>query len=123
METVKIAAVTNDGITITGHFGMAEYYRVITIIDNKVTTEEQRLKPHHTVHPDYVQAEHHDHQEMFAPIQDCQILLCAGMRTPAYEKARTTGLQVIMTSGKINEAVQNYLNGNLVSDPQRIHNQ
>jgi len=87
MQAVKIAAVTNDGINITGHFGMAAYYRVITIEDKKVTTEEQRPKPHHTVHPDFVQAEHHDHQDMFAPIQDCQILLCGGMRNPAHEMA------------------------------------
>ena len=43
------------------------------------------------------------------------------MRTPAYEKAEAAGLQVIMTSGIINEAVRNYLNGSLISDPQRIH--
>jgi predicted Fe-Mo cluster-binding NifX family protein len=123
MQSVKIAAVTNDGITIAGHFGMAEYYRVITIENDKVFNEEQLPKPHHTVHPDYVQAEHHDHQDMFAPIHDCQILLCAGMRSPAHEKAEAAGLKVIMTSGTINDAIQSYLHGNLVSDPQRIHNQ
>ena len=123
MQTVKIAAVTNDGVTITGHFGMAIYYRVITIEADKVTNEEQRSKPHHTVHPDYVQAEQHDHQEMFAPIKDCQILLCGGMRNPAHEKAEAAGLKVIMTSGAIKAAIQSYLHGNLVSDPQRIHNQ
>jgi predicted Fe-Mo cluster-binding NifX family protein len=123
MQAVKIAAVTNDGITITGHFGMAIYYSVITIEDGKVTNKEQRPKPHHSVHPDYVQAEHHDHQDMFAPIQDCQVLLSGGMRSPAYGKAKEAGLDVIMTSGEINAAVRNYLNGSLISDPQRIHNQ
>jgi predicted Fe-Mo cluster-binding NifX family protein len=119
---VKIAAVTNDGITITGHFGMAEYYRIIGIEAGKVTTQEQRPKPHHALHPDYVQAEHHEHQDMFAPIRDCQVLLCGGMRTPAYEKAEAIGLQVIMTSGRIDEAVQAYLNGTVINDPRRIHN-
>jgi predicted Fe-Mo cluster-binding NifX family protein len=123
MQAVKIAAVTNDGITITGHFGMAIYYSVITIEDGKVTNKEQRPKPHHSVHPDYVQAEHHDHQDMFAPIQDCQVLLCGGMRTPAYEKAVAVGLQVIMSRGKIDDVVQEYLNGHLVNDPSHIHSQ
>jgi predicted Fe-Mo cluster-binding NifX family protein len=119
-EVVKIAAVTNDGTTITGHFGMALYYQVIVIEAGKVTTKEQRPKPHHGVHPDYAQAEHHDHQDMFAPIQDCQVLLCGGMRTPAYEKAEAVGLQIIMTGGKIDDAVRKFLQGNLVSDPRRI---
>jgi predicted Fe-Mo cluster-binding NifX family protein len=118
---VRIAAVTNDGTTITGHFGMALFYQVIVIEAGKVTTKEQRPKPHHAVHPDYVQAEHHDHQDMFAPIQDCQVLLCGGMRTPAYEKAEAVGLQIIMTGGKIDDAVRKYLQGNLVSDPRRIN--
>ena len=122
MSISKIAAVTNDGVTITGHFGMAEYYRVITIEGGQVTTEEQRAKPHHTVHPEHIQGEHHEHQDMFAPIRDCQVLLCGGMGTPAHEKAEAVGLQVIMTSGNINEAVRNYLDGSLISDPQRVHN-
>ena len=122
-EVVKIAAVTNDGTTITGHFGMALYYQVIVIEAGKVTTKEQRPKPHHGVHPDYAQAEHHDHQDMFAPIQDCQVLLSGGMRKPAYEKAVAVGLKVIMATGKIDDAVQEYLSSNLDSDPNRIHNQ
>jgi hypothetical protein len=57
---------------------------------------------------------------MFAPIRDCQILLCGGMRTRAYESAEAAGLQVIMTGGLIEDAFQGYLSGNLVSDSNRI---
>ena len=53
MNNIKIAAVTNDGVTITGHFGMAQYYQVVLIEAGKITSKEQRLKPHHDVHPDY----------------------------------------------------------------------
>ena len=121
MDSIKIAAVTNDGITITSHFGLAQYYQVIVLEAGKVTAQEQRPKPHHGVHPDYHQAEHHDHKDMLAPILDCQVLLCGGMRAPAHEKVEAAGLQVILTSGKIDVAVQEYLNGNLVSDPHRIY--
>jgi predicted Fe-Mo cluster-binding NifX family protein len=122
MSTLKIAAVTNDGSTITSHFGMAEYYRVITIEDGKATAEEQRPKPHHAVHPEHKEGGRHEHQHMYAPISDCEVLLCGGMGTPAYENAEALGLKVIMTSGKISDAVQGYLAGSLVSDPRRIHN-
>jgi len=58
---------------------------------------------------------------MYAPISDCQVLLCGGMGTPAHENAEAAGLKVIMTSGKISDAVQSYLAGSLTSDPRRIH--
>ena len=120
---VKIAAVTNDGINIAGHFGMAEYYQVIVAESGKVTSEEKRPKPHHMMHPNMEQAGQHDHQDMLAPIRDCQVLICGGMRTRAYEHAEAAGLQVIMTIGNIDEAVKGYLDGSLVSDVRRIRTQ
>ncbi len=113
---IKIAAVTNDGTTIAGHFGMAAFYQVIVTEAGKITKMEQRPKPHHTIHPDTAQAQIHDHEDMLAPIRDCQILLCGGMRTRAYENAEAAGLQVIMTGGLIEDAVRDFLSGNLVSD-------
>jgi predicted Fe-Mo cluster-binding NifX family protein len=120
---VKIAAVTHDGVTIAGHFGMAEYYQVIATESGKITAEEKRPKPHHMMHPDIEQAGQHDHQDMLAPIKDCSVLLCGGMRTRAYEHAQAAGLQVILTVGKIDEAVRQYLNGELTSDLRRIRSQ
>ena len=120
---VKIAAVTHDGVTIAGHFGMAEYYQVITTESGQITSEEKRLKPHHMMHPDAEQASQHEHQDMLAPIQDCTVLLCGGMRTRAFEHAQSAGLQVIMTVGKIDEAVRQYLSGELISDTRRIRSQ
>ena len=34
---MKIAAVTDDGKTISAHFGRARYYVVVTVEDGKVT--------------------------------------------------------------------------------------
>lgn len=58
---------------------------------------------------------------MFAPIQDCQVLLAGGMGEPAYQRALAAGLNVILTGGKITEAVDLFLKGNLSSDLRRIH--
>jgi predicted Fe-Mo cluster-binding NifX family protein len=120
---VKIAVVTNDGVTIAGHFGMAEYYQIITAESGQIISQEKRDKPHHMMHPDAEHASQHDHQDMLAPIRDCTVLLCGGMRTRAYEHAQSAGLQVIMTVGKIDEAVRQYLGGELISDPRRIRSQ
>jgi predicted Fe-Mo cluster-binding NifX family protein len=117
---VKIAAVTNEGTMIAGHFGMAEFYQVITLEAGKVISTELRSKPHHMLHPDTEQAQGHDHQDMLSPIRDCQILLCGGMRTRAYEHVQAAGIQVILAVGKIDEAIRQYVNGTLVSDMRRI---
>lgn len=125
--TKKIAAVTQDGIKMSSHFGMAPHYRVFTVEDGEITGEETRDKPHHSHHPgDHNHSgrhEHgqHGHQDMFDPISDCQVLLCGGMGTPAYRKAQSAGLEVFMVGGEIQEAVQAYLSGMLSSDMRRIH--
>ncbi len=124
--TVRIAAVTEDGERLSSHFGMAPYYRVITVEDGQIAGEEQRAKPHHGVHP---QGEHHEehahgghsHNDMFAPVADCQVLMVGGMGQPAYESALASGLEVVLAGGPIQEAVQAYLRGDLSSDMRRVH--
>ncbi len=117
---VKIAVITNDGVNIAAHFGMAEFYEVITVKDGKASSKEKRPKPHHVLHPNSEQSQQHDHEDMLDPIRDCQVLLSGGMRSRAYAHAETAGLQVIMTVGNIDEAIQKYLNKELVSDTRRI---
>lgn len=117
---LKIAAVTHDGVSIAGHFGMAEYYQVVTIESGQIISEEKRPKPHHGMHPNTEQAQQHDHEDMLAPIRDCRVLLCGGMRTRAYEHARAAGLEVILALGNIDETVRQYIKGELVNETRRI---
>jgi predicted Fe-Mo cluster-binding NifX family protein len=58
---------------------------------------------------------------MFEVIADCHVLLAGGMGVPAWEKARSAGLQVILTGGKIEDALKAYANGALTSDERRLH--
>lgn len=119
--TIKIAAASEDQQRISSHFGMAPFYRVITLDGAKIVGDEIRSKafhgqsePHHTDHD-------HLHADMFAPISDCQVLLCGGMGSPAFDKAQAAGLNVILTGGEIDTAVQAYLAGSLKTDLRRIH--
>lgn len=123
---MKIAAVTEDGIRMSAHFGMAPQYRVFTVEGNKIIADELRNKPHHSHHPnhghDHLHEHHqHNHEDMFAPIRDCSVLLAGGMGAPAHQKALAANLQVFLTGGDILQAVQAYLQGMLVNDPRRIH--
>jgi predicted Fe-Mo cluster-binding NifX family protein len=119
----KIAVVTENGRQISSHFGMAPAYRVYTIDAGKVIAEEERAKPHHTHHPDHDggHEQHGLHEDMFAPIRDCQVLICGGMGTPAYQKAQAAGLEVVLAGGEMRPAVDAFLLGQLGSDPRRVH--
>jgi predicted Fe-Mo cluster-binding NifX family protein len=125
--SIKIAAVTQDGVKLSSHFGMAPQYRVFTIEDGAISSVETRDKPHHSHHPEghgpqgHHEHHYHGHEDMFAPIQDCQALLCGGMGTPAYRRAQAAGLEVFMVGGNIENAVEAYLNGGLSSDMRRVH--
>lgn len=52
---MKIAAITDDGKTISAHFGRAEKCAVIEVEDGKIISQELRDKPGHA-------GEDHDHE-------------------------------------------------------------
>lgn len=121
----KIAFPTDDGQTISQHFGMASYFVVASLPDGQEPAFEQRPKAHHSSH-DHSHGEH-DHQQgvgaqMFTPLSDCQVLIAGGMGQPAYDRAVQQGLQVFLTSERtIPAALAAYQAGQLQSDPRRIH--
>lgn len=122
----KIAAVSEDGKQISSHFGMAPAYLVFSVEGEKILSQEQRAKPHHAVHPhDHGNGGHGEqhigHEDMFAPISDCQVLLCGGMGEPAYARAQAAGLQVVLVGGDIQDVLQAFLRGQVSSDLRRVH--
>ena len=123
----KIADVTKDEQKVSAHFGMAPLYCVYTTEDGKIAATETRQKPHHKQHPDHHNHSHEQsqgrdhHDDMFAPITDCQVLICGGMGGPAHAKAKAAGLEIVLTSGPIESVVQAYLKGEINNDPTRVH--
>jgi predicted Fe-Mo cluster-binding NifX family protein len=117
----KVAFPTEDGRTISRHFGQAPFYVVATVQEGEPTRFEQREKAFHGHHPE--PHEHgHGHADMFAPISDCNVLIAGGMGEPALAHAVDHGLQVILTGVSTIEAgLADYQAGTLVSDTRRIH--
>lgn len=134
---MKIAFVTDDGKTISRHFGRATYYTVITIEDGKETDREMREKMGH--HHFANQADHHHHHDhsqgsgmdtssqgrhnqMLAAIEDCTVLVGGGMGTGAYLSMQSANIQPFITDyNLIDEALQAYLNGTLVDHREKLH--
>jgi len=121
----KIAFPTDDGETISPHMGRARFFLVATLDDSAKTSFEEREKPHHSQETEHAAHEHTGQgmgSTMFAPIADCQVLISGGMGEPAFEHARSLGMEVILPAEKnILNALAAYRSGTLTSDMRRIH--
>jgi predicted Fe-Mo cluster-binding NifX family protein len=121
----KIAITTDDGETISSHFGQAQYFQVVTVDGDRKAASEMRAKARHQ----HGQAHDHDEpgavhpgQAMVEAISDCQVLITGGMGEPALYRAQAVGLQVFLTGEKqIDKALEAYRKGRLTSDERRVH--
>lgn len=142
---VKIAAVTDDGKTISMHFGRARYYNVITIADGEIVGQEMREKAghHNLAHlhdhdnghgHEHGHHEHGDgghgfgqgaadrHAQMIAAITDCEVVLVRGMGRGAYMAIEQANITPIVTDiESIDDAVQAYLSGGIIDHTERLH--
>ena len=132
---MKIAAISDDGVTISQHFGRAPLYVVVTEQDGRIVSKETRAKTgHHTfaAHqpPELAPGERHGydvssqarHQSMAETISDCQVLLAGGMGWGAYESMQSYNIKPVVTDvTNIDEAVQLYLDGKLENLMERLH--
>jgi predicted Fe-Mo cluster-binding NifX family protein len=120
--SMKIAIPTDDGETISRHFGQAKYFKVFTVERDQVTASEMRPKASHQ-HGDHShEGGIHPGQQMVQSISDCNVLVAGGMGTPAFEKATSAGLKVIMTpESSITTAVQAFIHGDLENNSSLVH--
>jgi len=132
---MKIAIISEDGITISQHFGRAPLYVVVTVEDDAIVNKETRDKTgHHTFaahqHPQLAHGEQHGydagsqvrHASMAETISDCQVLLAGGMGWGAYESMKSYNIEPIVTDVEsIDEAVKLYVEGNLNNLMERLH--
>jgi predicted Fe-Mo cluster-binding NifX family protein len=124
---VKIAIITDDGKTISKHFGRARLYEVLTIENGQVVGREQREKlghahfaggheGHHEHHDHHVHHGHDNghgnghgerhgfdpasqdrHSRMAQTITDCSLLIAGGMGYGAYDSMKRAGITPVVT--------------------------
>lgn len=131
----KVAAITDDGQTISQHFGRAAYYLVATIENGQIVQRELRNKlghahfanqAHAAEQPDQPHgmdaASHNKHLQMAESIADCEALLCRGMGMGAYQSMETRGIRPVVTDiADIDQAIMAYVNGSIVDRVDRLH--
>ncbi len=132
---MKIAVISDEGNTISQHFGRAPLYVVFTVEDGKMVNRENRDKAgHHTFaadqHPETPPGERHGydagaqsrHATMAQAIDDCQVLISGGMGWGAYESLKSRGIETLVTDIEdIEQAVTLYLQGKLPNLMERLH--
>ncbi len=132
---MKIAAITEDGKTISQHFGRAPYYLVLTVEEGKIVARDLREKLGHAhfanePHEPGPAGQPHGmdpsaqsrHERMAGSIADCEALLCGGMGMGAYQSMRERGIRPIVTEiESIDEAVMAYVEGRIVDQVSRLH--
>jgi predicted Fe-Mo cluster-binding NifX family protein len=132
---MKIAAITDDGQTISQHFGRAQYYLVATVENGQIVKRELRHKlghahfanqPHEAEHPNQPHgmdaASHNKHMQMAEAIADCGVLLCRGMGMGAYESMKARAILPVVTDiESIDEAVLAYVDGDIVDRVDLLH--
>ena len=130
---MKIAAVSEDGTTVSQHFGRATQYMVFTVEAGKVVKKETREKStHHVAGQEHqaVAGERHGfdapaqatHAGMMSNIADCQVVMAGGMGMGARESLKAAGIETVMTDVlNIDEAVNLYVSGRLPNRTERLH--
>ena len=132
---MKVAVVTDDGKTISMHFGRAQYYLVCTIEDGEITERELRDKMGHKQftghdHEPSTDSRGHGfgksaddrHARMIASITDCEALLTRGMGRGAYIALEEAKIKPVVTDiESAEEAVQAYVSGDIVDHTEKLH--
>lgn len=129
---MKIAIVTDDGQTISAHFGRARSYLVLTVEDGAIVGRELRSKSA----PHVDGGERHDgddgahdspaaharHDAMIAPITDCTHVIARGMGRGAYDRVTAAGIRPVVTAlPDLDQAALECAAGRIVDHVDRLH--
>jgi len=133
-KSMKIAVISDDGKTVSQHFGFARQYIVVTIENEKVVNKETRSKTGHATaqehHAHDVPGQKHGydagaqsrHGQMMENIKDCQIVVAGGMGWGARDSLKVAGIDTIVTDVEdIDEVVKLYIEGKLANQAERLH--
>ncbi|MDI9644944.1 MAG: NifB/NifX family molybdenum-iron cluster-binding protein [Candidatus Verstraetearchaeota archaeon] len=127
---MKVAIVTEDGKTISRHFGRAPYYLVVEIDGKNVVS--RRLVPKggcgsHGQHAHHSGGEPHmgsdeRHRTMIQQADGCEVLVSGGMGAGAYQSMVLSGIKVFITRVEgIDEAISLLAEGRLDNNLELLH--
>ena len=131
---MKIAIITDDGKSISQHFGRATHYMVLTIEEGKIINRELREKmghnqfsgesheEHHGENHGMDEAHHDRHAQMAGSIVDCEAVICGSMGMGAYQSMLRLNIKPVVTDLQDIDAIaQSYIEGKIVDHTEKLH--
>lgn len=132
---LTIAFATDDGNTISQHFGRARYFLVLTVQDGRVVGRELREKTGHHTFGSHDAHDHHEqsprgqgpdasakHARILEPIADCSMLVAGGMGAGAFQHATMAGIEPVLTDGgSIDNVLREIVDGTILNHMERLH--
>ncbi len=120
---MKVAVVTDDGVTVSPHFGMARHYLVYELVGGSVKGKESRDKAGHVLGGGHGHAqEMATHNTMLSNVSDCQVVIARGMGRPMYEAIRSSGKEAFITRiQSADDAVKSLAEGSLDNHTELLH--
>jgi predicted Fe-Mo cluster-binding NifX family protein len=130
---MKIAVATEDGKTISKHFGRSPYFVIFEIERDRIinTTLRKNTFTGHFKrdHHEHQHGEHHHgsgdphkHESVAEGLIDCQVVISHGMGRMAWEDLRDRGIEMIVTDETdVESAVNKYISGDLTDNVEKLH--
>jgi len=116
---MRIAIPTNDGTSISEHFGRSATFLIFEIENGQIRAREmKRNGAHHAqgaCDHHSTASKPHSHAGILTAIKGCEIVICAGMGSRAAAALKAGGVtQIVVTkAGPAEETVSAYLTGKL----------
>ena len=132
---MKIAIVTNDGKTISGHFGRAQFFLIVEIKNEQELSRKLVKKIGHQHFQDggpehahllaphgFDSASRNRHSQMLKAIGDCQVVIAGGMGQGAIAGIKESGKKNYLVENRnIEDVIALYNAGNLENSPGLAH--
>ena len=116
---MRIAVPTNDGSSVSDHFGRSAAFLVFEVDGGKIISREMRSNTAQHSHSEgscgdaHGRHEPHSHDAILSTLAGCDVVLCGGMGWRAAEALKSGGITPMMLAGpgSAEKAVSAYLSG------------
>jgi len=123
---MRIAVPTNDGVSISEHFGRSQGFLVFEVENGQIRAREVRPNTAQHSHQQGSCAggsgghEPHSHAGILTSLAQCDVVICAGMGSRAADALRAGGIATVIASasGPAEAIVGAYLKGELPTAEQ-----
>jgi len=139
-KTLKFAFVTKNKKNIVGTFGSTKYFKVFSVENGKITSDEERevfvdeadnsvpniMENSGDSGPKFslnvVDKSKEKHMKIAKSISDCNVVIARGMCANAWDSIEKFKMEPILTTNKDFEStIKEYLEGSLVNHKENIH--